>query len=223
MTLTSPACPVGPEMLRNAATALEAVPGVTKANVSRHVPPVVSRQNVRGRPRRIGGLLDSGWQTVSRYGADPRPVTSADGSSPPLLPREKVPEGRMRGRSGTAVESQTEPSRRHHHRDRPLGLSGDPGAGCGAAPHPALRATFSRGRRSRTSADARSPPSGGGGRRADERRSRTAVESRPIPERRRHISGGNPYLSSVVSSPGRVDHRPGWGDGTGSHRHAPSR
>ena len=33
MTLTSPACPVGPEMLRNAATALEAVPGVTKANV----------------------------------------------------------------------------------------------------------------------------------------------------------------------------------------------
>src|SRR5437762_12268936 len=33
MTLTTPACPAGPEMLRNAATALEAVPGVTKANV----------------------------------------------------------------------------------------------------------------------------------------------------------------------------------------------
>jgi metal-sulfur cluster biosynthetic enzyme len=33
MTLTSPACPVGPEMLRNAATALEKVAGVTKANV----------------------------------------------------------------------------------------------------------------------------------------------------------------------------------------------
>jgi metal-sulfur cluster biosynthetic enzyme len=33
MTLTSPACPVGPEMLRGAATALEAVPGVAKANV----------------------------------------------------------------------------------------------------------------------------------------------------------------------------------------------
>ena len=33
MTLTSPACPVGPEMLRNAVTALEKVGGVTKANV----------------------------------------------------------------------------------------------------------------------------------------------------------------------------------------------
>jgi metal-sulfur cluster biosynthetic enzyme len=33
MTLTSPACPVGPEMLRNAVAALESVQGVTKANV----------------------------------------------------------------------------------------------------------------------------------------------------------------------------------------------
>jgi metal-sulfur cluster biosynthetic enzyme len=33
MTLTSPACPVGPEMLRGAVTALEAVAGVAKANV----------------------------------------------------------------------------------------------------------------------------------------------------------------------------------------------
>ncbi len=33
MTLTSPACPVGPEMLRNAAAALEKVDGVAKANV----------------------------------------------------------------------------------------------------------------------------------------------------------------------------------------------
>ena len=33
MTLTTPACPAGPEMLRNAVTALEAVPGITKANV----------------------------------------------------------------------------------------------------------------------------------------------------------------------------------------------
>jgi metal-sulfur cluster biosynthetic enzyme len=33
MTLTSPACPVGPEMLRNAANALEKIEGVTKANV----------------------------------------------------------------------------------------------------------------------------------------------------------------------------------------------
>ncbi len=33
MTLTSPACPAGPEMLRGAAKALESVSGVTKANV----------------------------------------------------------------------------------------------------------------------------------------------------------------------------------------------
>jgi metal-sulfur cluster biosynthetic enzyme len=33
MTLTSPACPVGPEILRNAVTALEKVEGISKANV----------------------------------------------------------------------------------------------------------------------------------------------------------------------------------------------
>lgn len=33
MTLTTPACPAGPEILRNAVAALEAVPGVAKANV----------------------------------------------------------------------------------------------------------------------------------------------------------------------------------------------
>lgn len=33
MTLTSPACPAGPEILRNAASALEALDGVSKANV----------------------------------------------------------------------------------------------------------------------------------------------------------------------------------------------
>ncbi len=33
MTLTSPACPAGPEILRGAVTALEAVPGIAKANV----------------------------------------------------------------------------------------------------------------------------------------------------------------------------------------------
>jgi metal-sulfur cluster biosynthetic enzyme len=33
MTLTSPACPVGPEILRNAVTALEKVDGISKANV----------------------------------------------------------------------------------------------------------------------------------------------------------------------------------------------
>jgi metal-sulfur cluster biosynthetic enzyme len=33
MTLTSPACPAGPEILRNAVTALEKIEGVSKANV----------------------------------------------------------------------------------------------------------------------------------------------------------------------------------------------
>jgi metal-sulfur cluster biosynthetic enzyme len=33
MTLTTPACPAGPEILRNAVTAIEALPDVSKANV----------------------------------------------------------------------------------------------------------------------------------------------------------------------------------------------
>jgi metal-sulfur cluster biosynthetic enzyme len=33
MTLTSPACPAGPEILRNAVAAIEALDGVAKANV----------------------------------------------------------------------------------------------------------------------------------------------------------------------------------------------
>ncbi len=33
MTLTTPACPAGPEILRNAVGALEKIEGVTKANV----------------------------------------------------------------------------------------------------------------------------------------------------------------------------------------------
>lgn len=33
MTLTSPACPAGPQILRDAAAALEKMDGVTKANV----------------------------------------------------------------------------------------------------------------------------------------------------------------------------------------------
>ncbi len=33
MTLTTPACPAGPEILRNAVTAVEKIEGVTKANV----------------------------------------------------------------------------------------------------------------------------------------------------------------------------------------------
>jgi metal-sulfur cluster biosynthetic enzyme len=33
MTLTTPACPAGPEILRNAVSALEALEGISKANV----------------------------------------------------------------------------------------------------------------------------------------------------------------------------------------------
>lgn len=33
MTLTSPACPAGPQILRDAVTALETLEGITKANV----------------------------------------------------------------------------------------------------------------------------------------------------------------------------------------------
>jgi metal-sulfur cluster biosynthetic enzyme len=33
MTLTTPACPAGPEILRNAVTAVEKIEGVSKANV----------------------------------------------------------------------------------------------------------------------------------------------------------------------------------------------
>jgi len=33
MTLTTPACPAGPEILRNAVRAIEALPDVSKANV----------------------------------------------------------------------------------------------------------------------------------------------------------------------------------------------
>jgi len=33
MTLTSPACPAGPEILRNAVAALEKIEGISKANV----------------------------------------------------------------------------------------------------------------------------------------------------------------------------------------------
>ena len=33
MTLTTPACPAGPEILRNAVTAIESIDGVAKANV----------------------------------------------------------------------------------------------------------------------------------------------------------------------------------------------
>jgi metal-sulfur cluster biosynthetic enzyme len=37
MTLTTPACPAGPEILKNAVTALEKIDGVTKANRGRPI------------------------------------------------------------------------------------------------------------------------------------------------------------------------------------------
>lgn len=47
MTLTSPACPAGPEILRNAVSALEKLEGVTKADVTGHVTSLVTGPNVR--------------------------------------------------------------------------------------------------------------------------------------------------------------------------------
>ena len=42
MTLTTPACPAGPEILKNAVDALEKIEGITKANVkTRDVAPLV--------------------------------------------------------------------------------------------------------------------------------------------------------------------------------------
>ncbi len=41
MTLTSPACPAGPEILRNAVAAIELLEGVSKANVKLVMSPLV--------------------------------------------------------------------------------------------------------------------------------------------------------------------------------------
>ena len=57
MTLTSPACPVGPEMLRNAVTALEKIEGVTKANVKLVMSPPWSPEKMSDAARRTGNLL----------------------------------------------------------------------------------------------------------------------------------------------------------------------
>ena len=52
MTLTSPACPAGPEILRNAVAAIELLEGVAKANVKLVMsPPLDHRPHVRRRPR----------------------------------------------------------------------------------------------------------------------------------------------------------------------------
>ena len=58
MTLTSPACPAGPEILRNAVSALEKIEGVEQGErPARHVPPVVPRPDDRRGPRRVGIFL----------------------------------------------------------------------------------------------------------------------------------------------------------------------
>jgi metal-sulfur cluster biosynthetic enzyme len=59
MTLTTPACPAGPEILRNAVTAVEKVEGVTKANVKLVMSPPWSPGPDDGRgSRRAGDLLN---------------------------------------------------------------------------------------------------------------------------------------------------------------------
>ena len=58
MTLTTPACPAGPEILRNAVSALEKLEGVAKANVKLVMSPaLVARPDDRRRPRRARDLL----------------------------------------------------------------------------------------------------------------------------------------------------------------------
>ncbi len=69
MTLTSPACPVGPEILRNAVTALEKVEGISKANVKLVMsPPWSPDKMTRRRPRRAWLLL------IARAACHGRPV-----------------------------------------------------------------------------------------------------------------------------------------------------
>ena len=58
MTLTSPACPAGPEILRNAVTALEALEGVTKANVNDLLDAIVDRGAPIGANRVFAQLPD---------------------------------------------------------------------------------------------------------------------------------------------------------------------
>lgn len=57
MTLTSPACPAGPEILRNAVTAIELLEGVTKANVKLVMSPPWSPERMSDDARDALGIF----------------------------------------------------------------------------------------------------------------------------------------------------------------------
>lgn len=57
MTLTSPACPAGPEILRNAVAAVEALDGVSKANVKLVMSPPWSPERMTDEARDELGMF----------------------------------------------------------------------------------------------------------------------------------------------------------------------
>ncbi len=57
MTLTTPACPAGPEILRNAVAAVEAIEGVTKANVRLVMSPLWSQDRMSDAARDELGIF----------------------------------------------------------------------------------------------------------------------------------------------------------------------
>ena len=60
MTLTSPACPAGPEILRNAVAAIETMEGISKANVKLVMSPPWSPDRMTDAAQgRAGNLLKS--------------------------------------------------------------------------------------------------------------------------------------------------------------------
>ncbi len=57
MTLTSPACPAGPQILREATDALQKVEGVTKANVKLVMTPPWTQERMTDEARDILGIF----------------------------------------------------------------------------------------------------------------------------------------------------------------------
>ncbi|WP_422930645.1 metal-sulfur cluster assembly factor [Singulisphaera sp. PoT] len=57
MTLTTPACPAGPEILRNAVSAIEKIEGVTKANVRLVMSPPWSPDRMSDEARDVLGIF----------------------------------------------------------------------------------------------------------------------------------------------------------------------
>jgi metal-sulfur cluster biosynthetic enzyme len=57
MTLTTPACPAGPEILRNSVKAIEKIDGVTKANVKLVMNPPWSPARMTDDARDILGIF----------------------------------------------------------------------------------------------------------------------------------------------------------------------